>query len=68
LKLFNEYSVAGGFPGYLGNGQPEYLKSLFESILYRDVMVRNNLTGERELLEMIHYLAGNISKLFQVFL
>lgn len=62
-KQFNEYMKWGGFPEYLRNKNRDYLKALYESILYRDVLVRNKLTTERELLELVYYLAGNISRL-----
>jgi len=62
-RFFNEYLVHGGFPAYLQHKSETYLKSLYESILYRDVMVRNHLTNERELLELVNYLASNISRL-----
>lgn len=60
---FNDYFVKGGFPAYLRSGNRQYLKSLYESILYRDVMVRNSLTNEKELLELVHFMASNTSKL-----
>ncbi|MFA6402616.1 MAG: ATP-binding protein [Salinivirgaceae bacterium] len=60
---FNGYFQKGGFPAYLQSGNNQYLKSLYESILYRDVMVRNGLTNERELLELVFFLASNTSKL-----
>lgn len=62
-KAFYEYFLEGGFPQYLENKNKEYLKSLYESILYRDVMIRNKLTNEREILELVFYLASNVSKL-----
>lgn len=46
---------------YLKEGNDDYLKSLYESILYRDVLVRNKLVNERELLELVNYLASNVS-------
>lgn len=61
---FNEYFIKGGFPAYLKSGNKHYLKSLYESILYRDVMVRNGLTNEKELLELVHFMASNTSRLF----
>jgi uncharacterized protein len=61
---FNEYFLKGGFPAYLKSGNKQYLKSLYESILYRDVMVRNGLTNEKELLELVHFMASNTSRLF----
>ena len=61
---FNSYFESGGFPDYLKSGNKEYLKSLYESVLYRDVMVRNNLTNEKELLELVYYISSNVGKLF----
>jgi predicted AAA+ superfamily ATPase len=63
IKNFHQYVSIGGFPLYIRNQNIQYLKSLYESILYRDIMVRNNLTNEREMLELIYYLASNVSKL-----
>lgn len=60
--FFNKYFLEGGFPAFLQNENRLYLKSLYESILYRDVMVRNNLTNEREILELVYYFASNTSK------
>lgn len=62
-RYFEEYLFNGGFPQYLKNKNPDYLRSLFENILYRDVMVRNKLTNEKELLELVYFLASNASKL-----
>ncbi|MBU0765727.1 MAG: ATP-binding protein [Bacteroidetes bacterium] len=63
IKQFNLYSEEGGFPVYLMQKNPLYLKSLYESIIYRDVMVRNYLTNEKEILELVYFLAGNVAKL-----
>jgi predicted AAA+ superfamily ATPase len=60
---FNNYFSEGGFPAYLKSSNKQYLKSLYESILYRDVMVRNGLTREKELVELVYFLASNVSKL-----
>lgn len=61
-QLFNDYFAQGGFPVYLQSGNRQYLKSLYESILYRDIIVRNGLTNEKEMLELIYFLASNVSK------
>lgn len=60
---YNEYFIHGGFPQYIENKNDDYLKALYESILYRDVMVRNKLTNEKEIMELVHYLASNVSKM-----
>lgn len=59
---FNTYFSLGGFPQFLRNKQDEYLKALYESIIYRDVMVRNKLTSEKEILELVYFLASNVSR------
>ena len=61
-SLFNDYLEFGGFPVYVRQKNDEYIKQLYESILYKDVMVRNKLTNEREILQLIYFLASNISK------
>ena len=60
---FEQYGEYGGFPAYLKHKNKQYLKALYESILYRDIMVRNMITAEREILELVFYLASNTSKL-----
>jgi len=60
---FNYYFKLGGFPAFLKSKHPEYLKSLYESVLYRDVMVRNGITNEQELLELMFFVTSNTSKL-----
>ena len=61
-SLFNEYFVSGGFPVFLKTKEEDTLKYLFESVLYKDIMVRNKLTNEKELLELVFFLASNVSK------
>ncbi len=60
---FNSFFKQGGFPAFLQSGNRQYLKSLYESILYRDVMVRNGLTNEKEVLELVYFIASNPAKL-----
>ncbi len=62
-KHFEGYLDEGGFPEYLQNKSSEYLRSLYNSILYRDIMVRNKLQNEMEIRELGYFIAGNISKL-----
>ncbi len=62
-RYFNQYISNGGFPQYVLTQNTDYLKSLYESILYKDVLVRNRLTHEREMVELIYYLASNTATL-----
>jgi uncharacterized protein len=61
-KLFEEYLFNGGFPEYLLYNNPEYLKSLYENIVYRDILVRYKLTNEKPLKELVYLSINNISK------
>lgn len=64
LRLFATYMTKGGIPEYVKLGNIEYLKSLYEGILYRDVIVRYGITDEKPLKELVYYLASNIGKEF----
>lgn len=61
-RLFNEFLENGGIPEYLKTGNKEYLKTLYENILYRDVLVRYKLTNEKTMKELVHFIASNIAK------
>ena len=63
LALFHEYFNNGGFPNFVKTGDELALKTLFENIVYRDIMVRNRITNEKEMKELISYLAGNYARL-----
>lgn len=62
--LFNDYFDNGGFPAYLESKNDQYLKSLYESVIYKDVLVRNKLTNEKEVLELVYFLVTNVAKTF----
>lgn len=61
-KWLNEFQQDGGFPEYLANPINDYLRTLYENILYRDIIKRYNLTNEKPIKELVVYLASNISK------
>ncbi len=61
-KLFDQYVRLGGFPDYVKNENGDYLKSLYESIIYRDIIVRYNLPSEKPLKELAHFCASNFGK------
>lgn len=61
-KYFEKYLLEGGLPEYLKTGNKEYLKILYENILYRDIIVRYNLSNEKALKELVYLAANNISK------
>lgn len=62
LGQFKEYMERGGFPKYLQSESTRYFSSLYDSIIFRDVMARNGLTNEKEMQELVFYLASNATK------
>lgn len=62
VKNFVKYMECGGFPKFLQDGSVSYLTSLYESIIYRDILTRNGLTNEKEMQELMFYLASNATK------
>ncbi len=61
-SAFNDYLRQGGFPLYLKSEDGIVLKTLYDNILYKDVMVRNQITNEREVKELVYYAVSNIGK------
>lgn len=59
---FDEYLITGGFPEYLITQNADYLRILYDNILYRDIMARYGLTNEKTLKELVYLVAGNVSK------
>ena len=59
---FENYFLKGGFPEYLKELNPDYLKTLYENILYRDILVRYKITNERALKELVYLSVNCISK------
>ncbi|EKD45018.1 MAG: hypothetical protein ACD_70C00114G0007 [uncultured bacterium] len=57
-----KYIQLGGFPQYLKEELLEYLQSLYESILYRDIVSRYRLPNDQIIRELVFYLASNVGK------
>ncbi len=61
-KNFSDYFISGGFPEYLKELNIDYLKTLYESIIYRDILVRYKISNEKNLKELVYLAMNNISK------
>ncbi len=61
---FSNYLKNGGIPDYVKFEKPEYLRDLFEGILYRDIIARYKINDEKPLREVVYYFASNIGKEF----
>ncbi len=64
LHQFSIYLKYGGIPEYFKFKKPEYLKDLYEGILYRDIVSRYNISDEKALRELVYYFASNVGKEF----
>ena len=64
MVLLDEYMVEGGLPEYLRSGDPEYVKTLYENIIYRDIVSRYGIRKQRVLKELVNLLVSNISSRF----
>lgn len=61
-KEFNNFLIEGGFPEYIKTKNKEYLKSLYENILYRDIIVRYKLPSQVSIKKVAEYGISNIGK------
>jgi len=56
----NEYMNDGGFPEYLKSNDIEQLYTLFNDILYRDIVTRNGIKDAKSIYRLALYLFSNI--------
>jgi predicted AAA+ superfamily ATPase len=63
-SLFNEYLLEGGLPEYLKYKDTNYVKTVFENILYRDIIARYSIRRQKLVKELVNILATNVSLLF----
>ncbi|SDF44501.1 hypothetical protein SAMN04488589_0542 [Methanolobus vulcani] len=61
-RHFNEYIEAGGIPEFVKNRDELYVKTLYENIIYRDIIARYNLKDEKALKTTAYFAASNIAK------
>lgn len=61
-RHFNEYIEAGGIPEFVKNRDELYVKTLYENIIYRDIIARYNLKDEKALKTTVYFAASNIAK------
>src|SRR3990167_7639384 len=59
-KQFHDYMTLGGIPEYITYRSPHTLTTLYENILYKDIIVRYELHSVRALRELALYLMSNV--------
>ena len=56
----NKYLITGGFPEYLKTGHEEQLTTLFDDILFRDIVARYGIKDVKSLQRLAVYLYSNL--------
>ena len=63
-KLFDEYLLTGGMPEYLKNKDADYIRTIYDNILYRDIISRYSIKRQKIIRELVNLLATNIASPF----
>ncbi|GAB6286410.1 MAG: ATP-binding protein [Methanoregula sp.] len=61
ITAFGMYVERGGMPEYLKNQDSEYIKTLYDNIMYRDIIARYSIRRQRLVRELVGILASAIS-------
>lgn len=68
MRLLKDYLTEGGFPQVAlqqnKNLKKEYLKTYYESIVYRDILSMHEIRHTKIMRELIYYLFSNFTKLY----
>jgi predicted AAA+ superfamily ATPase len=60
---FDAYLETGGMPEYIKTGERGYLKTLYDSIIYKDIIVRYGLVKTEKILKgLLQWLYSNTAK------
>jgi uncharacterized protein len=68
-NAFENYRETGGFPEVLNVDKSIRIKihqEYFNSILFRDLIERHDISHPRALVDLVHHLAGNIASLYSL--
>jgi len=61
IRLFDRYAECGGMPEYLRNNDSDYIQTLYDNILYRDIIARYSIRRQRLVRELVGILASTIT-------
>lgn len=62
FKLFDDYILHGGFPEYIKYKDDEYLKRIYEDIIYRDIITRFGIKEVISFRRLTNYIFTNFTK------
>jgi len=58
---FGDYTENGGLPEYLKNQDRDYIKTLYDNIIYRDIIARYSIRRQRLVRELVGMLASAVT-------
>ena len=61
VTAFDTYAENGGMPEYMKNRDREYIKTLYDNIIYRDIIARYSIRRQRLVRELVGILSSTIS-------
>lgn len=61
-SAFMQYLTEGGIPEFISTGKEYFLQSLYDNIIYRDIISGHLIRKERQFKELVHYLMSNCGK------
>ena len=61
LLAFDRYLEHGGFPEYLKYRDEEFLKRIYDDILFRDIITRSSIRDIKGFRQLVHYLFSNMT-------
>lgn len=62
LRAFDEYARTGGFPEFVKYRDEEFLKRIYDDILYRDLLTRFRIREVKAFKQLANFLFANIAK------
>ena len=62
LKKFDEYLLNGGFPEMVTYKDKEFVKRIYEDVLFRDIIARFKIKESKSFQQLANYLFSNTAK------
>lgn len=62
LLAFDRYLIQGGFPEFLKYRDDEFLKRIYDDILFRDIITRFSIRDTKGFRQLVQYLFSNMTK------
>ncbi|OGC08955.1 AAA family ATPase [candidate division WOR-1 bacterium RIFCSPLOWO2_12_FULL_45_9] len=62
LRNFSDYLTEGGFPEYVRHREAEFIKRIYEDVLYKDLLVRFKVKETKSFRELAGFLFSNFTK------